>query len=207
MARAIAGNAPLALQGIKTVIQRALSFREQIAADLDALIERTRRSADARERRACLVRETSTGSLGNTKPVGTRARPPEPPNTPPATAPAIGRRRGGPHTADAAPGAARASPRRTVRADRRGRTARGVLPQAERVCAHQRTMPNSSIYRKRAPARQRNGAVPVSMRSLTVIGPPWPRARSVPSPARRPGAAPAASRTCPSSSCSSRTRG
>src|SRR5262245_16854466 len=50
MARAIAGNAPLALQGIKTAIQRALSLREQIAhADLDALIERTRRSADARE--------------------------------------------------------------------------------------------------------------------------------------------------------------
>ena len=50
MARAIAENAPLALQGIKTVIQRALSLREQIAhADLDALIERTRRSADARE--------------------------------------------------------------------------------------------------------------------------------------------------------------
>ena len=50
MARAIAGNAPLALQGIKTAIQRALSFHEQIAhADLDALIERTRHSADARE--------------------------------------------------------------------------------------------------------------------------------------------------------------
>ena len=50
MARAIAGNAPLALQGIKATIQRALSLREQIAhADLDALIERTRRSADARE--------------------------------------------------------------------------------------------------------------------------------------------------------------
>jgi enoyl-CoA hydratase/carnithine racemase len=50
MARAIAGNAPLALQGIKTTIQRALSLREQIAhGDLDALTERTRRSADARE--------------------------------------------------------------------------------------------------------------------------------------------------------------
>jgi enoyl-CoA hydratase/carnithine racemase len=50
MARAIAGNAPLALQGIKTAIQRALSLHKQIAhADLDALIERTRRSADARE--------------------------------------------------------------------------------------------------------------------------------------------------------------
>ncbi len=50
MARAIAGNAPLALQGIKTSIQRAISLREQIAhADLDALTERTRHSADARE--------------------------------------------------------------------------------------------------------------------------------------------------------------
>ena len=50
MARAIAGNAPLALQGIKTTIQRAVALREQIAhADLDALIERTRRSTDARE--------------------------------------------------------------------------------------------------------------------------------------------------------------
>src|SRR5262249_20847538 len=50
MARAIVGNAPLALQGIKTTIQRALSLREQIThADLDALIEHTRRSADARE--------------------------------------------------------------------------------------------------------------------------------------------------------------
>jgi enoyl-CoA hydratase/carnithine racemase len=50
LARAIAGNAPLALQGIKTTIQRALSLRGQIVhADLDALIERTRRSTDARE--------------------------------------------------------------------------------------------------------------------------------------------------------------
>jgi enoyl-CoA hydratase/carnithine racemase len=43
-------DSSLALQGIKTTIQRALSLREQIAhTDLDALIERTRRSADARE--------------------------------------------------------------------------------------------------------------------------------------------------------------
>lgn len=50
MARAIAGNAPLALRGIKANIQRALSLREQIAhADLDAVVQRTRRSADARE--------------------------------------------------------------------------------------------------------------------------------------------------------------
>ena len=50
MARAIAGNAPLALQGIKANIRRALSWREQIVhADLDELVERTRHSADARE--------------------------------------------------------------------------------------------------------------------------------------------------------------
>ncbi len=50
MARTIAGNAPLALQGIKATIQRAVSLREQIAhADLDVLIDRTRHSADARE--------------------------------------------------------------------------------------------------------------------------------------------------------------
>jgi enoyl-CoA hydratase/carnithine racemase len=50
MARAIAGNAPLALQGIKANIQRALSLREQIVhADLDETVQRTRRSADARE--------------------------------------------------------------------------------------------------------------------------------------------------------------
>ena len=50
MARAIAGNAPLALKGIKANIQRALSLREQIAhADLDEMVQRTRRSADARE--------------------------------------------------------------------------------------------------------------------------------------------------------------
>jgi len=50
MARAIAGNAPLALKGIKVNIQRALSLREQIAhGDLNEMVQRTRRSADARE--------------------------------------------------------------------------------------------------------------------------------------------------------------
>jgi len=50
MARAIAGNAPLALKGIKANIQRALSLRAQIVhADLDEMVQRTRRSADARE--------------------------------------------------------------------------------------------------------------------------------------------------------------
>jgi len=50
MARAIAGNAPLALKGIKVNIQRALALREQIPhGDLDEMVQRTRRSADARE--------------------------------------------------------------------------------------------------------------------------------------------------------------
>ncbi len=50
MARAIAGNAPLALQGIKANILRTLSGREQIPHDdLDDMVERTRHSADARE--------------------------------------------------------------------------------------------------------------------------------------------------------------
>lgn len=50
MARTIAGNAPLALQGIKATIQRAVSLSEQIGhQDLDELVRRTRQSADARE--------------------------------------------------------------------------------------------------------------------------------------------------------------
>ena len=50
MARAIAGNAPLSLAGIKAIIQRAVSQRERIDhADLDALVTRARKSADARE--------------------------------------------------------------------------------------------------------------------------------------------------------------
>lgn len=50
LARSIAGNAPLALQGIKACIARTLEGREQLAhADLDAMVERTRLSEDARE--------------------------------------------------------------------------------------------------------------------------------------------------------------
>lgn len=50
MAQTLAGNAPLALQGIKMTIQRAVALRTQIAhADLDDLVQRTRHSADARE--------------------------------------------------------------------------------------------------------------------------------------------------------------
>lgn len=50
MARSIAGNAPLALRGIKSGILRALSRQADIPhADLDALVAQTRLSADARE--------------------------------------------------------------------------------------------------------------------------------------------------------------
>jgi enoyl-CoA hydratase/carnithine racemase len=50
MARSIAGNAPLALAGIKTTIRRTLALQEQIEhADLDALVRQNRQSADARE--------------------------------------------------------------------------------------------------------------------------------------------------------------
>jgi len=50
MARAIAVNAPLSLAGMKAMIQRAISQRERIEhADLDALVTRARKSADARE--------------------------------------------------------------------------------------------------------------------------------------------------------------
>jgi len=50
MARAIAGNAPLSLAGMKAMIQRAISHREGIDhADLDAMVTRARKSADARE--------------------------------------------------------------------------------------------------------------------------------------------------------------
>jgi enoyl-CoA hydratase/carnithine racemase len=50
MARSIAGNAPLALAGIKATIRRTLAPQEQIEhADLDALVRQNRQSADARE--------------------------------------------------------------------------------------------------------------------------------------------------------------
>jgi enoyl-CoA hydratase/carnithine racemase len=50
MARAIAGNAPLSLAGMKAVIQRAIAARESIEhKDLDDQVTRARKSADARE--------------------------------------------------------------------------------------------------------------------------------------------------------------
>jgi len=50
MARSVAENAPLALQGTKTAIHRAVSQSAHIPhADLDELVEQVRHSADARE--------------------------------------------------------------------------------------------------------------------------------------------------------------
>ncbi len=49
-ARTIAQNAPLSLAGMKAIIQRAVALRERIQhEDLDALVARARKSADARE--------------------------------------------------------------------------------------------------------------------------------------------------------------
>jgi enoyl-CoA hydratase len=50
LARVIAQNAPLSLAGMKAVIQRGASIRDAVEhADLDAMIARARKSADARE--------------------------------------------------------------------------------------------------------------------------------------------------------------
>ena len=50
LARTIAGNAPLALAGLKATIARAISAREGVEhADLDALAARARKSRDAKE--------------------------------------------------------------------------------------------------------------------------------------------------------------
>ena len=56
LARAIAENAPLSLQGMKATILRAISAREQIGhADLDALVLEARRSGDASEGRRAML--------------------------------------------------------------------------------------------------------------------------------------------------------
>ena len=50
MARTIAGNAPLSLAGMKSIIRRAVSLRERLEhKDLDEVARRARASADARE--------------------------------------------------------------------------------------------------------------------------------------------------------------
>jgi enoyl-CoA hydratase/carnithine racemase len=56
LARTIADNAPLALAGMKATIQRTLAGRAQIAhADLDALTQLARQSADASEGRRAML--------------------------------------------------------------------------------------------------------------------------------------------------------
>ena len=56
LAQTIAGNAPLALAGIKATIQRALSLRGTIDhADLDEASGRARQSADASEGRRAML--------------------------------------------------------------------------------------------------------------------------------------------------------
>jgi enoyl-CoA hydratase/carnithine racemase len=56
LARTIADNAPLALAGLKAVVQRAISGREQVGHDdLDAAALRARQSADAGEGRRAML--------------------------------------------------------------------------------------------------------------------------------------------------------
>jgi enoyl-CoA hydratase/carnithine racemase len=56
LAATLAANAPLALAGLKAVIQRAISAREAIPHDdLDALARQARRSADASEGRRAML--------------------------------------------------------------------------------------------------------------------------------------------------------
>ena len=56
LARTIAANAPLSLAGMKAVVLRAVSLREQIPhADLDALATRARASADVDEGRRAML--------------------------------------------------------------------------------------------------------------------------------------------------------
>ncbi len=56
LAQSIAGNAPLALAGIKATIQRAMSLRDTVAhADLDEATARARQSADASEGRRAML--------------------------------------------------------------------------------------------------------------------------------------------------------
>ncbi len=56
LARSIAGNAPLSLQGMKATVLRAMSHREGMAhEDLDAAARRARTSADASEGRRAML--------------------------------------------------------------------------------------------------------------------------------------------------------
>jgi len=56
LARTIADNAPLALAGIKALIQRALAARDQVPHDdIEAVIQTARRSQDASEGRRAML--------------------------------------------------------------------------------------------------------------------------------------------------------
>jgi enoyl-CoA hydratase/carnithine racemase len=66
LARTIASNAPLSLAGMKATIQRTLSARAQIAhADLDALTQTARQSADASEGRRALLEKRTPSFRGD----------------------------------------------------------------------------------------------------------------------------------------------
>jgi len=65
LARTIADNAPLSLAGMKATIQRAAAARDTIAHDdIDALVNRARRSADAREGRRAMLEKRKPSFQG-----------------------------------------------------------------------------------------------------------------------------------------------
>jgi enoyl-CoA hydratase/carnithine racemase len=65
LARTIADNAPLSLSAMKATIQRTLSARAQIAhADLDALTQTARQSADASEGRRAMLEKRKPNFRG-----------------------------------------------------------------------------------------------------------------------------------------------
>lgn len=65
LARTIADNAPLSLAGMKATIQRTLSARAPIAhADLDALTQTARQSADASEGRRAMLEKRKPNFRG-----------------------------------------------------------------------------------------------------------------------------------------------
>lgn len=65
LARSIAANAPLSLAGMKAAIRRALSLREQIEhTELDDLVSRARKSADALEGVRAMLEKRKPGFRG-----------------------------------------------------------------------------------------------------------------------------------------------
>jgi enoyl-CoA hydratase/carnithine racemase len=66
LARSIADNAPLALAGMKQVVQRAVSARPSVDhADLDASALRARQSADASEGRRAMLEKRKPNFRGD----------------------------------------------------------------------------------------------------------------------------------------------